>query len=84
MPNFCWQEVVHRFENQGDTTTHLENLKKDNEKGITRLREEKEKLQLEFEEMKYSGDAKLSRYFKCCVMFKHMFYTILLKNLRKK
>ena len=53
-------EVVHRFENQGDTTTHLENLKKDNEKGITRLREEKEKLQLEFEEMKYSGDAKLS------------------------
>jgi hypothetical protein len=33
-----------------------ENLKKDNEKGITRLREEKEKLQLEFEEMKYSGE----------------------------
>ncbi|XP_052092788.1 outer dynein arm-docking complex subunit 3-like [Mytilus californianus] len=53
-------EVVRRFENQGDTTKHLENLQKDNEKGITRLKEDKEKLQQEFEEMKYSGDAKLS------------------------
>ncbi|KAH9507494.1 hypothetical protein Btru_051293 [Bulinus truncatus] len=53
-------EVVHRFENQGETTRHLEELKKENEKQITRLREEKEKLQLEFEEMKYSGEAKLS------------------------
>ncbi|XP_013080325.2 outer dynein arm-docking complex subunit 3-like [Biomphalaria glabrata] len=53
-------EVVHRFENQGETTRHLEDLKKENEKQITRLREEKEKLQLEFEEMKYSGEAKLS------------------------
>ena len=53
--------MVHRFENQGDTTKHLEDLKKDNEKQITRLREDKEKLQEEFEEMKYSGDAKLSR-----------------------
>ncbi|KAK3092525.1 hypothetical protein FSP39_004008 [Pinctada imbricata] len=53
-------EVVNRFENQGETTSHLEDLKKDNEKQITRLREEKEKLQEEFEDMKYSGDAKLS------------------------
>jgi len=54
------QEVVTRFENQGDTTTHLEELKRENEKQISRLNEEKEKLQVEFEEMKYSGEAKLS------------------------
>ncbi|XP_045206562.1 outer dynein arm-docking complex subunit 3-like isoform X2 [Mercenaria mercenaria] len=53
-------EVVHRFESQKDTSEHLENLKKDNEKQIIRLREDKEKLNQEFEEMKYSGDAKLS------------------------
>lgn len=53
-------EVVDRFENQGQTTQHLEELKKDNEKHILRLREEKENLQTEFEEMKYSGEAKLS------------------------
>ncbi|XP_025111800.1 coiled-coil domain-containing protein 151-like [Pomacea canaliculata] len=54
------REVVERFENQGQTTQHLEELKKDNEKQINRLCEEKEKLQQEFEEMKYSGEAKLS------------------------
>ncbi|XP_022320197.1 outer dynein arm-docking complex subunit 3-like [Crassostrea virginica] len=53
-------EVVRRFEGQEDTTKHLEALQKDNEKQITRLKEEKEKLQMEFEEMKYTGDAKLS------------------------
>ncbi|XP_060602544.1 outer dynein arm-docking complex subunit 3-like isoform X2 [Ruditapes philippinarum] len=53
-------EVVHRFENQKETKIHLEELKKDNEKQITRLTEEKVKLRNEFEEMKYSGDAKLS------------------------
>lgn len=53
-------EVVHRFESQKETTRHLEELKKDNEKQIIRLKEDKEKMQQEFEEMKYSGDAKLS------------------------
>ncbi|KAK6167857.1 hypothetical protein SNE40_021789 [Patella caerulea] len=53
-------EVVRRFENQDDTTRHLEDLKKDNEKQISRLKEDKEKLQEEFAEMKYSGEAKLS------------------------
>ncbi|XP_041369363.1 outer dynein arm-docking complex subunit 3-like [Gigantopelta aegis] len=53
-------EVVSRFENQGDTTRHLEDLKKENEKTIIRQKEEKEKLREEFEEMKYSGEAKLS------------------------
>ncbi|CAH1786887.1 unnamed protein product [Owenia fusiformis] len=54
------KEVVKRFENQGDTQAHLEELKKNSEKQISRLREEKERLQQEFEEMKYSGEAKLS------------------------
>lgn len=53
--------MVRRFEGQDETTKHLEALQKDNEKQITRLKEDKEKLQMEFEEMKYTGDAKLSR-----------------------
>ncbi|XP_076455139.1 outer dynein arm-docking complex subunit 3-like [Babylonia areolata] len=53
-------EVVERFEHQGQTTEHLEELKKDNEKLILRLREDKTNLQRDFEEMKYSGEAKLS------------------------
>ncbi|XP_048773506.1 outer dynein arm-docking complex subunit 3-like [Ostrea edulis] len=53
-------EVVRRFEGQEDTTKHLEALQKENEKQITRLKEEKEKLQTDFEEMKYTGDSKLS------------------------
>ena len=56
------QEVVIRFENQGDTTEHLEDLKKENEKQINRLKEDLDKLTSEFEEMKYSGEAKLSRF----------------------
>ena len=55
------QEVVGRFENQGETRRQLEEMKTQNEKHIARLREESEKLQSEFEEMKYTGEAKLSR-----------------------
>ncbi|XP_046844613.1 outer dynein arm-docking complex subunit 3-like [Xenia sp. Carnegie-2017] len=54
------REVVQRFLSQGDTQKHLEQLKNDNEKMLVRLKEEKEKLQREFEDMKYSGEAKLS------------------------
>ena len=54
------REVVQRFLSQGDTQKHLEQLKNDNEKMLIRLKEEKEKLQREFEDMKYSGEAKLS------------------------
>ena len=57
------QEVVGRFENQGETRRQLEEMKAQNEKHIARLREESEKLQSQFEEMKYTGEAKLSRYF---------------------
>ena len=59
---FILQEVVQRFLSQGDTQKHLEALKVTNEKTLVRLKEEKEKLQKEFESMKYSGEAKMSRY----------------------
>lgn len=55
------QEVVARFRSQGETQKHLENLKKDNVAQIHKIQEEKFKLQQQFEEMKYSGEAKLSR-----------------------
>jgi len=54
------KEVVERFQNQGDTTKHLEELQSDAEKQIGQLKERREKLQTDFEEMKYSGEAKLS------------------------
>ena len=55
------QEVVNRFENQNSTYQHLMELKEANEKQVIRLKEEKARLQKDFEEMKYSGEAKLSR-----------------------
>ena len=55
------QEVVRRFMSQGETRKHLDQLKSDNEQLLVKLREEKEKLQAQFEDMKYSGEAKLSR-----------------------
>ncbi|EDO35840.1 predicted protein [Nematostella vectensis] len=54
------KEVVQRFLSQGDTQKHLEQLKNNNEKMLVRLKEDKEKLRLEYEEMKYSGEARLS------------------------
>merc|ERR1739838_1181992 len=54
------QEVVARFRSQGDTHKHLDDLKKENTKQIQRLQEEKLKMQQQFEEKKYSGEAKLS------------------------
>ena len=54
------QEVVDRFLNQGNTKKHLEQLKEENSLQLARLKEEKEKLQAQFEDMKYSGEAKMS------------------------
>ena len=54
------QEVVDRFLNQGDTRRHLDQLKEENSRQLARLKEEKEKLQVQFEDMKYSGEAKMS------------------------
>ena len=57
------QEVVSRFENQGETQRHLEEIKAENEREISRLTEERDRLQAEFTEKQYSGEAKLSRWF---------------------
>ncbi|KAM7337935.1 hypothetical protein ACRRTK_004054 [Alexandromys fortis] len=51
--------VVRRFLAQGETFTQLETLKKDNEQMLVRLKEEKQRLQRELENLKYSGDATL-------------------------
>ena len=50
------QEVVDRFLNQGDTKRHLEQLREENTKVVARLKEEREKLQAQFEDLKYSGE----------------------------
>ena len=54
------QEVVDRFLNQGDTKKHLEKLQEENTQQLSHLKESKEKLQAQFEDMKYSGEAKMS------------------------
>jgi len=56
------QEVVARFENQGETQRHLEEIKAENERVINRLTEERDQLQTDFIALKYSGEAKLSRF----------------------
>ncbi|KAM4677820.1 outer dynein arm-docking complex subunit 3 isoform 1-T1 [Discoglossus pictus] len=54
------QEVVRRFIAQGETHKQLEELKSENDKTLVRLKEEKERLEDAFQELKYSGEAKLS------------------------
>ena len=54
------QEVVDRFLNQGNTRRHLEQLQEENSRQLARLREDRERLQATFEDMKYSGEAKMS------------------------
>uniref|UniRef100_A0A452V0F1 Coiled-coil domain containing 151 n=1 Tax=Ursus maritimus TaxID=29073 RepID=A0A452V0F1_URSMA len=49
--------VVRRFLAQGDTFTHLEMLKSENEQSLQRLKQEKQRLQRELEDLKYSGEA---------------------------
>lgn len=50
---------MRRFLAQDETFTQLETLKKDNEQMLVRLKEEKQRLQRELENLKYSGDATL-------------------------
>ena len=54
------QEVVDRFMSQDSTTAHLETMKGDAQTNVAKLRDEKARLNKEFEEMKYSGEAKTS------------------------
>ncbi|XP_024895773.1 coiled-coil domain-containing protein 151 [Pteropus alecto] len=51
--------VVRRFLAQGDTFTQLETLKSENEQTLLRLKQEKQRLQRELENLKYSGEATL-------------------------
>ncbi|XP_047705344.1 outer dynein arm-docking complex subunit 3 isoform X1 [Prionailurus viverrinus] len=51
--------VVRRFLAQGDTLTHLEALKSKNKQRLLTLKQEKQRLQREFEGLKYSGETTL-------------------------
>ncbi|CAL8238761.1 unnamed protein product [Lota lota] len=53
-------EIVECFISQAETQRHLESLKEENNEVLVRLKEEKETLQQSFQDMKYSGEAKLS------------------------
>lgn len=55
------QAVVRRFLAQGDTFTQLETLKNENKQVLLRLKQEKQQLQQELEDLKYSGEARLVR-----------------------
>ena len=60
-PSLPPQAVVRRFLAQGDTFTQLEMLKSENERTLLRLKQEKQRLQQELEDLKYSGEALLVR-----------------------
>ncbi|KAF6092764.1 coiled-coil domain containing 151 [Phyllostomus discolor] len=51
--------VVRRFLAQGDTFTQLETLKNENKQVLLRLKQEKQQLHQQLEDLKYSGEARL-------------------------
>ncbi|XP_045402401.1 outer dynein arm-docking complex subunit 3 isoform X2 [Lemur catta] len=51
--------VVRRFLAQADTFEQLETLKRENEQALGKLKQEKQRLQRELEDLKYSGEAML-------------------------
>ncbi|KAM8721811.1 outer dynein arm-docking complex subunit 3-like [Acanthopagrus schlegelii] len=55
------QEIAERFTSQKDRHQHLERLRAENEKELEQLKEQKELLSQQLQDMKYSGEAKLSR-----------------------
>ncbi|KAI4833130.1 hypothetical protein KUCAC02_016047 [Chaenocephalus aceratus] len=55
------QEIVERFISQKETHQHLEKLKGENETVLQQLKEQKELLDQQFQDRKYSGEAELSR-----------------------
>ncbi|XP_076871440.1 coiled-coil domain-containing protein 151 isoform X2 [Brachyhypopomus gauderio] len=54
------QEVVDRFISQQDTQRHLHEMKVQNEAILQHLKEEKDSLDTQFQELKYSGESKLT------------------------
>ncbi|KER23056.1 hypothetical protein T265_08998 [Opisthorchis viverrini] len=53
-------QIVRRFESQGETLRHLIELKDKAERQCQALREERDRLQSKFEELKYSGETELT------------------------
>ena len=51
-----------RFENQDSTRDRLEEMQEANKAKLTRLEEEREKLEKELERLKFTGETKLSRH----------------------
>ncbi|XP_060746150.1 outer dynein arm-docking complex subunit 3-like [Tachysurus vachellii] len=54
------QEVVDRFISQCDTHTHMEKMKEQKEHEIQQLTEERDALYTQYQDLKYSGDTKLT------------------------
>lgn len=52
--------MVERYKGQGEKTERLEQDKKDAQEKIAKLKDEKDNLMKKFEEMKYSGEQKMS------------------------
>lgn len=52
--------MVERYKGQGEKTRRLEQDKIDAQEKIAKLKDEKENLMKRFEEMKYSGEQKMS------------------------
>ena len=52
---------MRQFLAQGDTFTQLETLKSENEQTLMTLKQEKQRLQRELEDLKYSGETVLVR-----------------------
>ncbi|CAH8833499.1 unnamed protein product [Trichobilharzia szidati] len=52
-------QIVKRFESQGETLRHLNELKEKAEQQCQELRKRRDELQQEFEEIKYSGETEL-------------------------
>ncbi|XP_060774038.1 coiled-coil domain-containing protein 151 [Neoarius graeffei] len=54
------REVVERFISQRDTHTHLEQMKVQNECELQQLKEDRDELHTQYQDMKYSGETKLT------------------------
>jgi hypothetical protein len=53
-------EVVERYKGQGEKTERLEKDRHEAQERIAKLKDERELLMKKFEEMKYSGEQKMS------------------------
>lgn len=71
-------QIVKRFESQGETLRNLNELKDKAEEQCQKLRKQRDQLQQEFEELKYSGETEIERYFKniltCSVQYSFKYF----------